>query len=333
MTMSESAAPASAERVRWAQVVAFVALAFALAWAVDLPLRLDGRGLRAPLATVLMAVSMYTPMVAAAIVTAVTLRSPRRVLTRLGWWPIRPVRRTLLLALAGALGSILLPIATVFLAALLGLVRLDLVGFSGFSSALAAQLPPGTRLPIPIPVLVALQLVQLPLGAVLNAFFTVGEETGWRGFLLPALRPLGTWPALLLTGAVWGLWHAPVILLGYDFGRPDASGLALMVVGCTAYGVLVGWLRIRSATVWPSVFAHAGFNAAAGFSVLVIAAGSPADPAAVGPLGWIAWILMAAVAVVLVAVRAFPARDAWAAPAAPVARGNQGRTADTTRIP
>ena len=126
--------------------------------------------------------------------------------------------------------------------------------------------------------------------------------------------PLGTWPALLVTGAVWGLWHAPIILLGYDFARPDALGLALMVGGCMAYGVLIGWLRIRSASIWPSVFAHGAFNAAGGFAVLVLAAGSPADPAAAGPLGWVAWILMAAIALVLLLTRQFPARGAWAVP-------------------
>lgn len=301
-----------AERVRWGQVAAFVGVAFALAWAVDLPLWLGGQGLRTPFATVLIAASMYAPGVAAVLVTGFVLRSPRAVLRRLGWAPSRPARRIVLLAVVGGIGSILLPIATVLVAALLGLVRLDLVGFSGFAQLLGRELPAGTTLPIPLGLLVLLQLVQLPIGAVINSVFTVGEETGWRGFLLPALRPLGTWPALLITGVVWGLWHAPVILLGYDFGRPDISGLALMVVGCTAYGLLLGWLRIRSGSVWPSTVAHAGFNAAGGFAALVVAAGSRPDPAAVGPLGWVAWLLCAALALVLALTHGFPAKDRWA---------------------
>ncbi|WP_258566553.1 type II CAAX prenyl endopeptidase Rce1 family protein [Leucobacter luti] len=42
-----------------------------------------------------------------------------------------------------------------------------------------------------------------------NCIFTFGEEIGWRGWLLPALRPLGTWPALILSGAIWACGTRP----------------------------------------------------------------------------------------------------------------------------
>jgi membrane protease YdiL (CAAX protease family) len=45
---------------------------------------------------------------------------------------------------------------------------------------------------MPISTLVIMQLIQIPAAALFNSLLTVGEETGWRGFLLPALRPLGT---------------------------------------------------------------------------------------------------------------------------------------------
>ena len=306
---------AAAARVPWLAVVVFYVVAFGLAWLVDLPLWLSGQGLATPGGIVLIALSMYAPGVAAVLVLVTVQRTPwRRVLPRLGWWPLRPVPRTIWFVVIGLVGSALLPIAAVCIAAAFGLIQLDLTGFSGLAATISAQLPAGTQLPIPIQLLAVLQLVQIPIAAFINGFFTIGEETGWRGFLLPALRPLGTWPALLLTGALWGLWHAPVILLGYDFGRPDALGLLLMVLGCAAYGTFIGWLRIRSASIWPSVIAHGAFNAAGGFAAVVIAAGTTVDPAAAGPLGWAAWIVLAVVMIVLTLTRQVPARRDWATP-------------------
>jgi hypothetical protein len=109
----------------------------------------------------------------------------------------------------------------------------------------------------------------------------------------------------------WALWHAPIALLGYNFNRPNFVGLLLMVIGCIAYGVLVGWLRIRSVNIWPSVVAHGAFNAAGAAFLLFSAAGAPSDPAVVGPLGWVAWVVMAAIAVVLVLTHQIPGRKQW----------------------
>lgn len=291
-------------RVPWTAVVLFVVLACGLAWLVVLPLWLDGSGLANPLAALLLPVMMFTPGIAALFVVFMVQRPrPRSIPEYLGVWPLRPLKRTLWLTVFGIFGSALLVIASVFLAAALGLVQLDLVGFSGFAQVLQAASPVET--PVPVGLIVLLQLLMIPVGAIINGVLAVGEELGWRGWLLPSLRPLGTWPALLISGAVWGFWHSPLILLGYNFGQPNLFGVGLMIGGCMLFGVLLGWLRLRSGSVWPAVFAHGAFNAAAGFLLLVVAANSTADPVATGPLGWVAWIVMAAVIAVLVLTGAF----------------------------
>src|SRR5699024_11776789 len=67
---------------------------------------------------------------------------------------------------------------------------------------------------VPLQVVLIISIVALPVNSLVSALATLGEEIGWRGWLLPNLRPLGTWPALLLSGVIWGVWHAPLILLG-----------------------------------------------------------------------------------------------------------------------
>lgn len=285
-------------RVPWRAVAVYIVIAFGLAWLVALPMWHTG-GLRNPLAPLLLIAMMYTPAAAALVaVFLVQKPRPRPVAEYLGLWPVRPLGRTLGLAVAGVFGSILIAVAGVFLSAALGFVRLDLTGFSAFAAQLRAASPHGQP-PVPIALLVALQLAALPTGAILNGFATIGEELGWRGWLLPSLRPLGTWPALILSGAIWGLWHAPIILLGYNFGQPNLIGVALMVGACVLDGILIGWLRLRSASVWPSVFAHGAVNATAGFLLLVAAAGTHASPVLAGPLGVVTWIVMALVIAVL----------------------------------
>jgi membrane protease YdiL (CAAX protease family) len=294
---TSTAIPPFPQRVPWPAVLVFFALASGLAWLVTLPLWLDGRGLANPLAAVLLPLMMFTPGIAALVAVMVQRPRPRPAAAYLGLWPLRPLKRTIWITVFGILGSALLVIGGVFLAAALGLVQLDLVGFSGFAQVLDATSP--VPMDVPVHLVVLLQVLTIPFAALFNGIFAFGEELGWRGWLLPSLRPLGTWPALLLTGAVWGFWHSPIILLGHNFAQPNLLGVTMMVTGCMFYGVLIGWLRLRTASVWPAVFAHGAFNAAAGFLILVAAAGSSADPVAVGPLGWVTWIVMAAAIVVL----------------------------------
>jgi hypothetical protein len=57
----------------------------------------------------------------------------------------------------------------------------------------------------------------------------------------PKLLPLEQWRALLLSGAIWGAWHAPVVALGYNYPQHHALGPLLMIVFCVIFGILLGW--------------------------------------------------------------------------------------------
>lgn len=312
-----------ADRVAWPSIIAFVLLACGLAWLVCLPLWL-GRGLAEPAAGVLLPAMMFTPAVAALVVTFV-LRVPRRGRRAevLGLWPLRPARRVVWLIVAGWLAPPVIVALGILLSAAFGFVRLDL-GFSAFAAQLESALPPGTPLP-PVGLVVGAQIASIPIAALVNAVFAFGEELGWRGWLVPALRPLGTGTALLASGAIWGLWHSPIILLGYNFGRTDISGVLFMVGGCVAWGVLLGWLRLRSASVWPAVVAHGALNASAGL-VLLVAAAQP-DLALAGPLGVATWVVLAVVVAVLALTGQFrrqPALDDAPRPSVPRSAGDPG---------
>lgn len=65
-------------------------------------------------------------------------------------------------------------------------------------------------------IIVAQLLVGTFLAPLLNIFTAFGEEWGWRGYLLPhMLQRFKVLPTLLICGVIWGLWHAPVTILGH----------------------------------------------------------------------------------------------------------------------
>ncbi len=106
-----------------------------------------------------------------------------------------------------------------------------------------------------------LGLAGLVPGAFLNAPAALGEELGWRGYLHGALAPLGAARRAAITGLCWGLWHAPLILQGYNFPDSPRLGVLVMIAGCTALSPLMGALRQRSGSLWAPVLFHGGLNA------------------------------------------------------------------------
>lgn len=155
----------------------------------------------------------------------------------------------------------------------------------------------------PLTVVVVAQLVGVVLGSFVNTVPAAGEEIGWRGYLQPALTArLGLVPGLVLGGVLWGAWHAPVLLLGYNFGLYDLRGVGLMCIACVLLGVWLGWLRGVSGSVWPAALAHGAFNAAAGLPLLFLPAAGEFDVIRAGPLGLAGWIVMAPLALGLVVV-------------------------------
>jgi uncharacterized protein len=299
-------------------IAAFLAIAFGLSWLVALPLWF-GDGLESPLLPIIAIAMMTTPAIAAITVAHAVERSARKG-HALGLRPIGPAKRFIgYLALGISVPIALIAIALVVGAAL-GLYQPDLVSFSGFQELIDAQLSATGAGPIPIPIgaLVALQCVSIVLGGLINTIPALGEELGWRGWLLPRLMPLGTVPALLISGVIWGVWHAPLVLLGYNYpGVPGWLGVLAMCGMCVVVGGIFGWLRIASGSVWPAALAHGTFNAAAGMSLLFSTAGVTTDATQATILGWSGWIVPFLVVSALIATGQFRRRNQPAVPTVP----------------
>jgi len=132
----------------------------------------------------------------------------------------------------------------------------------------------GTQLPISTGMLVVIQIAQALLFApFFNIIFAMGEELGWRGFLLPRLMPLGQWKALLISGLIWGVWHAPVIAQGHNYPDHPMLGILLMTVFCVLLGIIIGWMYLKARSPWVAALAHGSINAWAGLPYLFLKPG------------------------------------------------------------
>lgn len=146
------------------------------------------------------------------------------------------------------------------------------------------------------------------IAPIVNLPLMLGEELGWRGYLTPRLRErFGVW-GIVLTGIVWGLWHAPAtLLLGFNYPQtPVLGALALFPVICVQFSLLMTWAMDRSGTVLAPALMHGAINQV---TVLLLAA-------LFVEARWVDW-LFAPTGLIAVAVMALPAGFAWRALRAP----------------
>lgn len=109
-------------------------------------------------------------------------------------------------------------------------------------------------------------IVTATAGILAAAAFSFGEELGWRGFLVPELAKITSFSnAAILSGAIWALWHWPLILFAADVTDFDRAPLwfTLPAFSATivAAGVVMAWITLRSQSLWPAVIMHGSQNA------------------------------------------------------------------------
>lgn len=279
----------------WKKALVFLAIAFAISWGVTLGAHAAGltRDM-SPYVSLAILVTMMAGPAIAAVICAVAFEKGRRV-EALGlrfkpnWWWL--LAWAIPLALAG------IAIAATLL--LGGRTYVD----PGAAAAAAASAQGQDLSEVP-PFFLSttfILIVSVFVGALFNAIpLTLTEELGWRGYLYDLWRPSGFWRASLGTGVIWGVWHAPAILLyGLNYPSHAEIGAAIFVVWCALLSPMMTLIRDRGGSTWAAGIAHGTINAVAGLTIMTVS--SPDFPwtGLVGIGGFIALALgVVAVAVV-----------------------------------
>ena len=100
------------------------------------------------------------------------------------------------------------------------------------------------------------------VGTAQSCLSALGEELGWRGLLVPELARLTDFTrTAAISGAIWTLWHTPLILFAdYNSGTPKAYALLCFAVMVMGISFAFAWLRLRSGSVWTGMLLHASHN-------------------------------------------------------------------------
>ncbi len=105
-------------------------------------------------------------------------------------------------------------------------------------------------------------LLTATLGLIPKLGRAVGEEIGWRGFLVPELSKVVSFPAIgLISGLMWAVYHYPILLFAdYNAGGPGWYSLTCFTLMVVADSFILAWLALRSGSLWPAAIFHASHN-------------------------------------------------------------------------
>ncbi|MBI5294150.1 MAG: CPBP family intramembrane metalloprotease [Chloroflexi bacterium] len=135
------------------------------------------------------------------------------------------------------------------------------------------------------------------IGPFLGLIITFGEEYGWRGFLQSELIKLGRVRGVFLLGVIWGIWHWPMIWMGYNYPGQPVLGSLMMVAYCIVLAYFLAYAVFKSKGVWTAAYLHALNNQALSF--FLMAAVTPINRLYSFGMG-LPGLLLAALVVVLI---------------------------------
>lgn len=299
-------------RLKISRILIFLGFAFGIPWAAALAMSLTSMMKTNPAQVVTLVNTVF-------ISTPVLANVATRLITKEGWghFMLRPnLRRGWRFYLA----TWLLPL----LAVVVGATAFYLLFPQSFDPSLAevrklTASSPAAAAINPWLVMLSITLQIMLIAVPINSVVSLGEELGWRAYLLPNLIQLftgaegagaaaedaahasqptaaGARRAALLVGLIHGVWHWPLFFLAtkLDPGSGFPFPLVYLVFTCSM-SVLLSWGTLRTNSVWPAAIGHGtvnGTSALAGY-LLKGPAFALLGPAPTGLIGGLGYILVA----------------------------------------
>jgi membrane protease YdiL (CAAX protease family) len=279
------------------KVALFLGLTYALTYLLAIIYFLAGGTVKPPGILIVGVVYMFMPTLCAVVVQKVIYKAPLKKPLRINFRPNRWF-------LVAWLLPVLLAFATFGVALLFPGVAFSPDRQDNFRYLLLTPEQVGIEIETNrFAWAVFLTLLQgLATGITVNALAGFGEELGWRGFLQRELGGLGFWKASAIIGLVWGFWHAPLIVRGFNYPEHPWAGVFLMNVETLLSAPLFAYICLKADSVVAAAIFHGTYN---GMSVLATMGLEGGNDLLVGDCG------LAGFLVLLVANLGMVAFDRW----------------------
>jgi len=111
-------------------------------------------------------------------------------------------------------------------------------------------------------VLVVYLVLVSTVGMIRSVSSALGEEIGWRGFLVPELAKVTSFTKVsLISGVIWAAWHSPILLFAdYNSGTNRWYALTCFTVMVISASFVFAWMRLASGSLWTGAILHASHN-------------------------------------------------------------------------
>lgn len=277
----------------------FLLITFFLTWSITFIIFKSG-GLTGPFASIGLILCMMMPALSVLITTLITKSSFKEIWIKpnfkknIKYYFIGYFSPVILIILGSALYFIIFP-SHLDLSMNNGVENLKLQ-LQSLSQALPSDLELKSAMIIQL-------FVSIFLSPILNFIPCLGEELGWRGYLLPKLIENNSYfKSSLIAGVIWGIWHAPMIAMGHNYGVGYIGvpfiGIFAMVVFCIMTGAIFNYITIKTKSCIPATFAHGSLNGFASAGVIFLSIPNPnmfIGPAPVGIIGGFFFIVVGAI--------------------------------------
>jgi hypothetical protein len=115
---------------------------------------------------------------------------------------------------------------------------------------------------------IGMLLQAMVAGMTINALRGLGEELGWRGLMHHELSG-DYWRKVIATGLVWGIWYAPLVVLGFRYPGAPVSGVLMNVAWCLLFSAIATHVRVKSGSVIVAAILYGTFEGIAKLPPLV----------------------------------------------------------------
>jgi len=251
----------------------FLAVVFGISWILALVYWIAGGNTNTASASyMIMAIAyMFTPMIAAILVQKVILKQKMKDIPGITfklnkWW------------IAAWLSPLFIAISTMGIALMFPDIEFS-SEMEGMFDRFEGIIPPEQmeelrNVELPIHPFFITILQGLVAALTINAVAGFGEELGWRGLLHETLKSKGFWKMSVIIGLIWGVWHAPIILMGHNYPEYPLIGVFMMIAFCVLFAPLFTLIREKSNSVIAVSIFHGGINALGGTAYMLLKGGN-----------------------------------------------------------